>query len=138
MKLEPQKPFKQFVCYKVFHRKMGRWQVCLYDPKTKVRKTILFSKYAMSCKLNRILGEHEEVDHIDGNKANDDLPNLEVVSREENKKRYQLSNPKRMIKHTCPICRTKFLRDKQRSYRALHLGRAITCSRTCGGKQSHL
>jgi predicted RNA-binding Zn-ribbon protein involved in translation (DUF1610 family) len=85
----------------------------------------------MSIKLGRMLMPHEEVDHIDGDKTNDALENLEVVSREENLRRQKLNYKKQMYEHICPECGKRFLRDKQRSYQHTKFGKQIRCSRSC-------
>ncbi len=90
----------------------------------------------MSVALNRILSRDEEVDHIDGDKQNDSMDNLEIVSREENKKRHVRLHPKKMLRHTCPVCNTVFERDRQRSYQSIAKGKKLTCSRRCGGIKS--
>lgn len=130
MKIESQYPFEEYACYKNFHKKMQRWQVCLIH-KDGHRKTILYSKYKMCIHLGRILSKEEEVDHIDGDKLNDDIKNLEVVTKKDNRRRQYINNKKELIEHRCPQCTVIFYRDKRRSYQVLKFGKKLHCSKKC-------
>ena len=134
MKIDSTFPFENFNCYKVFHKGMGRWQVCLHDPKSGKRRTILLSKFVLSCSLGRILGPDEQVDHKDQDKTNDVLSNLEIVTSRENNRRYRAANPKVMFSHICPMCGAAFQREKQRSYSFMLTGKTPNCSKRCGYK----
>lgn len=135
MKIQNEHPFTEYTCYKNFHKKMGRWQVCLVSADRTTRKTILYSKFVMSITLGRQLEKHEEVDHIDGDKTNDDITNLEVVTRKENVKRYNLKNPAKTVKLTCPQCAVSFTIKYKNSHLAPYSKKVRNfCSRSCGAK----
>lgn len=70
------------------HRQM----VCLFNSPTD-RTTIAYARYLMSVKLGRILNDDETVDHIDNNKLNDDINNLQILSREDNIAKYHSTQP---------------------------------------------
>jgi hypothetical protein len=135
MKLEKQLPFNEFDCYKIFHKKEGRWQVCVVDPLAKKRTTILYSKYLISIKEKRMLNKGEQVDHIDGNKLNDSVENLQIVTGEENRRRHAVLHSAIKLKHKCPVCDQVFERTQQRSYQKTKNGKSICCSRRCGGRK---
>lgn len=82
------KPFVGYKGYRIWHEREGRYYVCLVpidsDSGLK-RSTITLAKYRMSKKLGRILRRDEEVDHKDGNKTNDKIDNLQVLSLRENR-----------------------------------------------------
>lgn len=48
------------------------------------RTTIPYARYLMSVKLKRYLKDDEHVDHIDNDKTNDDINNLQILSQTEN------------------------------------------------------
>lgn len=131
MKLLQSPPFEEYSAYLNFHSKMGRWQVCLVSSKS--RRTILYSKYIMSVHLGRMLLPHEEVDHIDGDKTNDSLSNLEIVSRSENIRRNAARRTKSLVTLICPVCLTSFTREKRKTHLSKG-GKTTYCSRSCVGK----
>lgn len=104
------------------------------------RTTMLYSRYLMCIKLGRVLESYEHVDHIDGNKMNDALDNLQILSQHENNIKSVIENSKSMklIELVCPICENKFYRSKQKVNFKLKNGKTPTCSRTCGVKYGHL
>jgi hypothetical protein len=136
VKIITEAPFAEFDGYEVFHTRMGRGQVCLRNPKTGARKTLLRSKYRMSVHIGRILEAHEQVDHVDGNRGNDDLYNLEIVSRLENLRRYASGLSRTLVTLVCPYCEKPFTREKRQT----HLGKGkpdgqTHCSRACARRK---
>lgn len=86
-------PFSQY--WRKAYLIMGsenRRMVCLVNGKHD-RKTISYARYLMSVKLGRILRDDEHVDHIDNNKLNDCIDNLQILSSKENIKKYQATLP---------------------------------------------
>ncbi len=68
--------------YLIHHAKEGRNYVVLRNSATDKRTTIQYAKYLMSIKLGRILRREEQVDHIDGDKTNDSIDNLQLLSEQ--------------------------------------------------------
>lgn len=135
MKIDNPHPFNEYTCYKIFHKKLGRWQVSLVSKEK--RRTLLFSKYLMSVHLGRELTVSEEVDHINGDKADDRLENLEVVSRTENRRRQAAMSSRTTVELVCPHCKTSFVREKRQTHLAKGRGLKTYCSRSCVGKSVH-
>lgn len=133
MRIPAPAPFEEYAAYKVFHRKMGRWQVCLVPLAGGKRTTVLYSKFVMSVALGRALTSDEEVDHVDGDKANDALSNLEVVTRRENRRRYSRANPGIVLKLKCAYCGCSFNRRRNQTSYAKPGQIADYCSRRCVG-----
>ena len=130
MKLNKECPFLEYdSIYLNFHKGMRRWQVCLVS-KTK-RRTILYSKYLMSVKMKRVLSRDEEVDHIDNDKENDDIENLEIVSRPENKKKYDSSRSRMLVNLKCPACGKTFSKERRQTH-LVKGGNPTNCSKACG------
>lgn len=90
----------------------------------------------MSIEVGRILEREEEVDHVDGDKLNDDLRNLEIVTREENERRERLRNPIQIIRIECPCCGSIFEKLFYRSSMYLKNVKNNYCSRKCQGKMT--
>lgn len=104
------------------------------------RKTLSYARYLMSCYLNRFLLPEEHVDHIDGNKLNDTILNLQILSSKENNLKMREQNN---IKITyfdliCPVCKKAFVRPAQRVSYKINKGKIPCCSRKYGGIYSHV
>jgi len=129
MLIEAQEPFKGYKVYKVFHEKQGRYYAQLKNIYTSSRTTITYAKYLMCVKLKRILCSEEEVDHIDGNKLNDNIDNLQILSRKNHVKKS--TKGETYIECICDMCEVKFLRTKQRANHTRDKNKKCFCSRAC-------
>lgn len=77
-------------------RKDGRKHIVLNNTALKTGnknkiKTISYPKALMEIQLGRKLLKDETVDHIDENKSNDDLNNLQILSRADNARKAVLT-----------------------------------------------
>lgn len=103
--------------------------VSLYDGKRKSGR--LLAKVILEVKIGRLLESYETVDHIDGNRENDDVDNLQVLSRIDNAKKDAIRVKE--IYSKCIWCGTEFfISVSQRNSNKLHAG--PFCSRSCCGK----
>ena len=130
-------PYEDFWLYKVWHEKEGRWQANLVRKSdTSIRTTITYAKYVLSVFLGRLLDpETEHVDHVDNNKTNDLVENLQILTPEENREKqrllYRELHPE-FIKLKCPICGKEF-NYLMRNFK-FHTNRGrgrFHCSREC-------
>lgn len=48
-----------------------------------------YARYLMAVKLGRFLTKDEQVDHIDNDKTNDDINNLQILTQAENIRKYK-------------------------------------------------
>lgn len=129
-------PFEAYWLYKIWHKKEGRWQANLIAiENTKQRTTLSYARYLMSVHSKRILNKDEQVDHLNNDKADDRLENLQILSSAENKKKqedfYSSSHPK-YIQLKCGCC-GKIFDSLLKNYTFnLKAGRSIFyCSRPC-------
>ena len=72
-----------------------------------------------------------EVDHINGDKLDDRIENLQVISGTYNRQKDH--KHKEMVMCICPVCGKEFLFEK----RNLPFTPNPCCSRKCGGIKSH-
>lgn len=134
-------PFDDYWLYVVFHKKEGRRMANLIlQSNTNSRTTIAYARYLMSVSLGRFLSRDEHVDHINGDKSDDRIANLQLLTPVENIKKCVVEQGKSAIsvELVCPICGITFSRPKNRSYSKTHLGKDICCSKDCGRKQARL
>lgn len=89
----------------------------------------------MSVKLGRFLTDNEEVDHIDEDKTNDSLSNLQVLSKKEHRQKSVI-----YLKGSCYICGSEIVRTKSQLRPKIKqeklLKGTLTCSRKCGRKKA--
>lgn len=100
-----------------------------------------YARYLMTCHLKRFLDVDEHVDHIDNDKMNDVIDNLQILSPRDNnlKKNVALGiTLKKEITLTCPVCESTFTRPARNIEFKLKRGKSPCCSRKCGGIQSHI
>lgn len=99
------------------------------------RKTISYPRLLMEEKLGRPLTDDEDVHHIDGNKQNNSIDNLELVSRKYHAELHKMYRDKLT---TCEICGRPFVwsENTQKWYNSdlKRRNRAISCSRSCSSK----
>lgn len=125
-------------------RKDGRKHICLNnsylpsgDPLKK--KTLSWPKALVEVREGRVLLINETADHIDENYANDELTNLQILTRVANIAKSFNVNPNRQTefsKHICPQCDIEFvaLARKVRNNQGLQKKAGPFCSKSCAGR----
>lgn len=126
MKIELESPFKEvWNCGYLVTNPENRKNVILYNNHSN-RTTISYARYLMSVKLGRFIEAGFEVDHIDNDKTNDSIENLQILTKEENReKQNKLIRTKYEL--TCMVCGTKVVLKRKQPNRK-------TCGRACGRK----
>lgn len=92
--------------------------------------TMLYSRYLMCVKLGRRLTRDEHVDHINNDKTDDRLDNLQVLSARDNIKK-SMRKPAYM-ECTCGQCGKTFSRLRRQVKSRFGCGKDF-CSRQCSG-----
>ncbi len=96
------------------------------------RKTLLYSRYLIEQKLGRSLKTEEQVDHIDGDKTNDSIENLQILDIKEHS-RLDTRHVKK-IEITCVRCGSKKLRAARDVDHNAKMGKAGPFCKPCAGK----
>lgn len=100
------------------------------------RTSISYDRYLMSCELKRYLKKDEQVDHIDNNKMNDVIENLQILSHKENnikKNAFYGIKLKDDVELSCPVCNVIFKRPARNIDHKIKSGKKPCCSKRCGG-----
>jgi hypothetical protein len=131
-------PYEGFlVSEKIFHINEQRFMVGLYNPVTKHRTSTSYARYLMSVHLKRKLDKNEHVDHINNDKLDDRIENLQLLSpgnntRKANMLRYP--NGRALITLTCDLCGKSFTRRKHNTSAFIKGQSHDYCSRACSHK----
>ena len=90
-----------------------------------------YAKYLYTSHYECDIADGDHVDHINGDKMDDRIENLQVISGKYN--RTKDKTPREMVELICPVCKESFLYPK----RNLSTHPTPCCSRRCGGIKSH-
>lgn len=98
-----------------------------------------YARYLMCVKLGRLLTKDEHVDHIDEDKTNDDIENLQILTPEENQAKNAEWRKKQgcweiPVLLSCPVCETDFVRSGWAAKKRITKGLPMTCSKSCSAK----
>lgn len=112
----------------------GRQYICLFNSE-KDRSIISYARYLMCVKLGFILGDEYEVDHKDDDKTNDDINNLQVLTKEQNLIKQQwnyIENVQICYGFSCAYCTTNFILTERIVKMRMKSGvKWAFCSRRC-------
>lgn len=73
--------------------KREAYKLCLYEGNKLIKSTIVLThRYNMACAIGRLLLPNEVVHHIDGNKSNNAIENLQLMSRKEHSRLHAQNN----------------------------------------------
>lgn len=131
MKIELEFPFNQDwnKGYIVINPDKRR-TVILYNSNQQ-RSSVSYARYLMCVHLKRYLTEKEHVDHIDDDKTNDHLSNLQILTPLQNAQK--TAKGETQYNFICPICKKEFKLTARQSHRK----NPPCCSKQCGGKMGH-
>ena len=90
-----------------------------------------YAKYLYTSYYKCDINKDDNIDHINGNKMDDRIENLQVISGKYNRQKDH--KKKEMLMLICPVCGKEFLYEK----RNLSSHPNPCCSRKCGGIKSH-
>lgn len=90
-----------------------------------------YAKYLYTSHYRVDVAEGDHVDHINGDKMDDRIENLQIISGTYNRQKDH--KHKEMVVLVCPVCNEEFLFPKGN----LSTHPNPCCSRKCGGIKSH-
>lgn len=89
----------------------GRKTVILFNS-DKDRSSTAYARYLLAVKAGRYLTENEEADHIDSDRTNDCIDNLQILTIEQHKEKSLFESPgKTYVEFTCQYCGELFKRE---------------------------
>ena len=117
----------------------NRKNVCLFNS-NEDRTTISYARYLMGVKLGYEVPSDLEVDHIDDDKTNDDINNLQLLTQQqnkdkENKRRAGITEPYKNV--VCKYCNTPFIIATSYYNKKIKAGnKNIFCTIVCRSKNN--
>lgn len=94
---------------------------------------VLAHRVIMENHLGRLLDKSEVVHHLDGNKHNNDISNLEVLTANQHTKEHHRLHGRKYARILCPNCLREV--DVPENYLPKYKGtELIFCSRRCNGQ----
>lgn len=105
------------------------------------RTTTSYARYLMCVKIGFILSNEFEVDHIDNDKTNDNIGNLQILTQDQNKLKEQyryIENEQICFGYECAYCGNRFiLTEAKKEERLMKTKTGLAfCSRSCNAKHS--
>lgn len=97
---------------------------------------VLLHRVIIKNYLGRLLNANEVVHHIDENKKNNSIENLQVLDSVEHNRMHQLKGGRKYVKLKCPLCGKTFDLSKSQSFlqKPPYTLRCNFCSPNCRGK----
>lgn len=106
-------------------------RVCTLRMADGTMTSMSYAKYLYTSYHNCDVEEGNHVDHINGDKLDDRIENLQIISGTYNRQKDH--KHKEMVVCVCPVCGKEFLLEKTN----LPFKSNPCCSRKCGGIKSH-
>lgn len=135
MKIKLEEPFKSLwrLGYLRESKTDGRRRIDLVNS-NKNRTTISYARYLKSVELGYMIEDTYEVDHINANRKDDSIVNLQLLTKEQHREKTGKEFTGRsMIELQCAYCNSIFSRFANQDHRK-HGTKNSFCSRRCNGK----
>lgn len=102
-----------------------------------IRRTVSYPRYIVEQYIDEVLTEDETVDHIDGDFTNNNIENLQILSRSDNARKSVIYAEQ--VTLICKSCGNSFIRRKavEEYNRNIRECDGPFCSKRCVGISHH-
>lgn len=126
-----QHPYSTWTITEYYDEVKDRYRVRLH--KNGVELTLSRARYRMAVHLGRELLKSEEVDHIDENRCNDALENLQILTPDANKRKRR---GRTRVPVTCCVCSRVYLQYPSRLFENQIRKSPNCCSKSCASRNT--
>ena len=112
-----------------------KYAVVKNHPKATKRGYVLLHRVIMENHLNRLLYDDEIVHHINNDKLDNRIENLQVMLISEHVRLHK-STGRTIINLKCPWCKSLFSKEKRQTHLSKTKNKFTCCSNSCRGKMS--
>lgn len=105
-------------------------------PKATKHGYVLQHRVVMENHLKRLLNADEVVHHINGDKKDNRIENLELLDAKEHVRLHGLEHGSRWCELKCPQCSKIFHKERHLTFLIQKKKKSDSCSRSCSGKLS--
>jgi hypothetical protein len=102
-------------------------------PKRTKNNYVLMHRVVMENYLGRLLRDDEIVHHINGDKKDNDISNLQVMSVLDHVYLHGAEKTRQWVDLICPWCKVEFTRERRQTH-LLGFKKATFCCRSCSSK----
>lgn len=127
--------FEKFKIEKIVNKGEYNYAVVYNHPNRTKDNYVLHHRVVVENHIGRVLDKNEVVHHKDGNKKNNTVENLEILSASEHGFLHQKEKGREFTKLKCPECNLIFERERRQTHQSKG-GLFTCCSATCRGKFS--
>lgn len=104
-------------------------------PNANKNNYVLYHRIVMENYLNRYLDSCEEVHHIDNNKHNNNIDNLELTLKGKHQQFHRLQKGRQYVRLQCPSCNCIFDRPENQTHLVKWSKYEVTCCcKICRGQ----
>lgn len=103
-------------------------------PNANKNNYVLAHRIIMENHLGRLLDSDEVVHHKDGNKKNNSITNLQVMTAKDHCSHHANEIGETMLQLKCPNCGNIFSKPRNKTHIGKSQGKSTFCSASCGGK----
>jgi phage FluMu protein Com len=101
-------------------------------PKATANNYVLEHRIVVENHIGRLLDSNEVVHHINGNKKDNRISNLEILSSSDHARMHALEKGSLWLELKCPQCKKIFQKEKRNTH-LIKKGMYSTCSHKCRG-----
>lgn len=119
-----------FEIKKVVSKGQYNYAVCPDHPNRTSNNYVLLHRVLMENHLGRLLSRGEVVHHLNHDKKDNRIENLEVMTAAEHSREHAKDRPRKYVELVCPYCSSEFVRPANQTWGRVR----VFCSRSCNAK----
>ena len=99
---------------------------------------VLLHRVLLENHLGRLLNSNEIVHHVNENKRDNSIENLQIMNSSQHARLHMQKKGKTMLSLQCPLCGSIFSREKRLTHIGNKRGKYTCCAKSCKGKLNRM